>query len=142
MTIIFYLITTAPLVLLFAASYFPLVGVGRWLTKRKPFGVADAFAPFAGLLGTALAFLFFGLLGLDRFALVSEHVRTAWESSGYVYEMAQGLFSGGLCALLLASITPFVPRLARTPGITTPAAAVLVSFIAFSLWPVLCSPFI
>jgi hypothetical protein len=142
MTIIYHLVAITPLIVLFAVGYFPLVLLGRLLTKRKLFGVADAYAPFAGALGTTLAFLFFGLLGLDRFALVSEHVRTAWYSSGYIYEMVQGLFSGGLCALLLVIITPVLPRLAQKPRIATPATAVLVSFIAFSFWPVLCSPFV
>ena len=142
MTLIFYLITAAPLVVLFAAGYFPLVLVGRWLAKRQAFVVADAFAPFAGFLGTALAFLFFGLLGLDRFAFVSEHVRTAWETSGYLYEMVQGLFSGSLCAVSLVIMETSVPRLAQKPKVTTPVAAALISFVTFSLWPILFSPFV
>jgi hypothetical protein len=142
MTIFYYLVLIAPLIVLFAVGYFPIVLLGRLLTKRKLFGAADAYAPFAGAFGTALGFLFFGQLGLDRFALVSEHVRTAWESSGYIYETVQGLFSGGLCAGLLVVITASVPRLAQTPRVTILAAAVLVSFITFSLWPVLFSPFV
>jgi hypothetical protein len=142
MTIIYYLVLIAPLIVLFAVSYFPLVLLGRLLTKRELLGPADAYAPFAGALGTALAFLVFGLLGFDRFGLVSEHVRTAWQSSGYIYEMVQGLFSGGVCALLLVIVAASVPRLAQRPRVTAAVAAVLVSFITFSFWPILFSPFV
>ena len=142
MTVIYYLVLLAPLIVLFAVSYFPLVVLGRWLTKRKLFGPGDAYAQFASALGTALAFLLFGLLGLDRLGLVSEHVRTAWESSGYIYETAQGLFSGGLCAVLLVVLTACAPHFVHRHKITVPLGAVLVSFITFSVWPVLFSPFV
>jgi hypothetical protein len=141
MTIIYYLVLIAPLIVLFAVSYFPLALLGRWLTRRKLVGPADAYAPFAGALGTAFAFFLYGLLGIDRFAWVSQQVRTQWQSSGYVYEVAQGLFSGGFCALLLV-IAAAVPRLAHFPRVTIPVTAIMVSFLTFSFWPVLLSPFI
>ena len=142
MTFIYYLILIAPLAVLFALGYFPVVLMGRLITKRKLFGLADACAPFAGALGTALAFLFFGLLGFDRFAFASEHVRTAWQSSGFIYEMAQGLFSGAVCAIIVTVAGRFIPKFAERPKILTSVVAVLVAFIAFSFWPVLFSPFV
>jgi hypothetical protein len=142
MTIIYYLILIAPLIVLFAVGYFPLTLLGRWLAKRKLFGAADAYAPFAGALGTALAYLFYGLLGLDRFALVSLRVRTEWQNSGYNYEMVQGLFSGGFSALLLVVIATAVPHLAQSPKVMISVTAGVVSFMTFSFWPVLFSPFV
>jgi hypothetical protein len=144
MIIIYYLSILAPFGALFALGYFPVVLPGRRLTKRQLFGVGDAWAPIAGVLGTVVGFLFYGLNNYDRFALAPDHVRMAWQNSGmaYVYEMGQALFSGVLCAVVLLVAARFLPRLAQNPRLTTPVAALLISFIDFSLWPVFLSPFL
>jgi len=144
MTIIYYLYILAPFAALFALGYFSVALLGRLLTKRRLVEPTDAWAPVAGVLGTVIGFLFFGLNEYDRFALVPEHVRMAWRSSGlaYSYEMGQALFSGAVCALVLVIGARFLPRLAQNSRITTPVAALLISFIDFSFWPVFLSPFL
>jgi hypothetical protein len=144
MTIIYYLYILAPFAALFALGYFPVVLLDRLLAKRRLVESADAWAPFAGTLGTVVGFLFYGLNEYDRFGLAPDHVRMAWQNSGsaYFYEMGQALFSGAVCALVLVVIARFLPRLSQNSRIATPVAALLISFIDFSFWPVFLSPFL
>jgi hypothetical protein len=144
MTIIYYLYLVAPFAALFALGYFPVALLGRLLANRRLAEAADAWAPFTGALGNVVGFLFFGLNKYDRFALAPDHVRLTWQTSGlaYSYEMVQALFSGAVCALILVVIGRFLPSFSQNSRITTPVAALLISFIDFSFWPLFLSPFL
>jgi len=141
MVILYYLYLLAPFVALFALGYFPVVWLGRLLTKQRPIEPGDRYAPFTGMLGTMVGFLYFGLRGIDRFAMVPEQVRAVWQSAGFALEIVQPLVSGGLCALSLLLLTRWIPALGQSRA-TSPVLALLVSFLNFACWTVLVSPFL
>jgi hypothetical protein len=144
MTILFYLNILLPFAALFALGYFPTVLLGRQWAGDRPVGIPDVFAPIVGAAGTAVGYLFVRLYEFDRFVLAPERVRAAWMSSGlsFLYELAQSLFSGVVCGLVVLLIARFVPSVCRRASITAPVMALLISIVDFSFWPVLCSPFI
>ncbi len=139
---VYYLYILAPFAALFTLGYFPTALLGRLLTKRRLVEQTDVWAPVTGVLGTVAGFLFSGLSGFDRFALAPDHVRVTWQTSGsaFVLELWQALFSGAVCAVVLLVITRVWPRLAQNQRITTGVAALVISFIDFSLWPLFISP--
>jgi hypothetical protein len=127
---------------MFSLGYFPILVLGRIIMRQRICGNADAFAPLAALAGIILAHVIFGPLGLDRFFLVSHHVRTAWQSLGWFYELGEAVFDGVVCALILVSFEKRARRSAETLNIVTLVTAALVSFLASCVWPVLCSRFV
>ena len=62
--------------------------------------------------------------------------------SAFPYELAQSLFSGVFCAVVVLLIARFGPGVCQRARITSPVMALLISIVDFSLWPILCSPFI
>jgi hypothetical protein len=144
MVILYYLNLLLPFVALFALGYFPIVLLGRRWAGGRPVGTPDVLAPVTAAVGTAVGFLFAGLDGYDRFALAPERVRSAWMYSGqsFLYELAQSLFSGVVCAVVVLMIARLGPGVCQRARITAPVLALLISAVDFSLWPVLCSPFI
>ncbi len=144
MIILYYLYLLLPFATLFALGYFPVVLLGRQWTGGRPVRAQDFFAPVASASGTAVSFLFARLCEYDRFALAPDRVRTAWMNSGlaFPYELAQSLFSGVVCAVVVLLIARFGPGACQRARITAPVMALLISIVDFSFWPVLCSPFI
>jgi len=144
MAILFYLNILVPFAACFALGYFPVVLAGRRWAGGQPVGTPDVLAPCAAALGTAVSFLFAGLSGCDRFALASERVRQARVYSGlsFRYELAQALFSGLVCAVVVVLFARFWPRLMHRLRIVTPLAVFLISAVDFMLWPLLVSPFV
>lgn len=144
MIILFYL----PLFLLFAASfalgYLPVRLLGRWLARGMAMGNADTLAPLAGAAGTAAGFLWTGMGGLNRFVLASDHVQSVWMASGqsFLFELAQPVFSGGVCGIAVVLLNHLSPRWAERLSSMIPLAAFLVSIAAFLLWPAILGPFI
>jgi hypothetical protein len=144
MIILYYLYLLLPFAALFALGYFPIVLLARQWAGGRPVGGPDLFAPVTGAAGTAVGFLFVSLNEFDRFALAPDRVRAAWMHSGlaFPYELAQSLFSGVVCAVVLLLIARFGPSACQRARITSPVMALLISIVDFSFWPVLCSPFI
>ena len=58
----------------------------------------------------------------------------------FAFELAQSLFSGVVCAVVVVLIARFRPRLMDRLRIVAPLAAFVISAVDFSLWPVLFSP--
>lgn len=144
MTILYYLTILLPFAALFAVGYFPVRFLGRLLAEQRAIGSPDILAPLAGAVGTAVAFLFAGVSGYDRFALAPDRVRNAWMNSGlsFPFELAQSLFSGVVCAVVVVLIARSWPHLMDRLRLVTPLAAFVISAVDFSLWPVLFSPFV
>jgi hypothetical protein len=144
MIILYYFTLIAPFMALFAVGYQPVVWLGRMFMKRRIVEAADAWAALAGTAGTVVGFLFFGLTNLDRFALAPDFVRAEWQGSGsaFLYELLQSLFSGAVSALVLMLLARFRPCLCQNARLANALVALAVSFVTFSLWPVLCAPFL
>jgi len=144
MAILFYLPILLFLAASFALGYLPIRGLGRWLKPSVPLGNADTFAALASVVGTAVGFLFAGMTGYDRFAPAPERVRDVWMNSGqaFAFELAQPVFSGALCAVVVVLIVRFSPRWIPRLGRVIPLAGFLISFAVFLLWPVLLGPFV
>jgi hypothetical protein len=144
MATLFYWRMLVPLVALFALGYFPIVLAARRWAGGRPIGIPDVLAPLAGAGGTVMGFLFAGVTAYDRFAFAPSRVRNAWMNSGLSspYELAQSLFSGLVCAVVVVLIARFWPRLMERLRGAIPLAASLISAVGFSLWPVLFSPFV
>ena len=144
MTIVFYLNILLPFAALFAVGYFPVRLLARILAEQPGIGSPDILAPLAGAVGTAVGFLVVGVSGYDRFALAPDRVRNAWMSSGlsFPFELAQSLFSGLVCAVVVVSLNRLLPDPARRMRILTPVAALAISAVNFACWPVLLSPWL
>lgn len=144
MVVFYYFTLIAPFMALFAMGYLPVAWFGRMFMKRRVVEGADAWAALAGTVGTVVGFLFFGLNNLDRFALAPDHVRMEWQTSGaaFLYELLQSPFSGTVSALVLLLLARFRPQLCENARLANALVALAVSFITFSLWPVLCAPFL
>lgn len=144
MVIFFYLPILLLLAAGFALGYLPARLLGR-RTNQGPFwGNSDTFAVLASAAGTAAGFLFAGVSGFDRFALAPERVRDVWMNSGqaFVFELAQPIFSGVVCALVVILLGRFSPRWVARSGRVPPLAGLLISFADFLLWPVIFGPFV
>ena len=142
MILLFYLPILTLFAVLFALGYLPVAMLARLLTKRRLAEETDAWAALAGVIGVVAGFLFAGLSGFDRFALAPESVRMDWQNSGsaFVYEMWQIPFSGAVSALVIFAITRRWPGAARNQRLTKALAALVISFVDFSLWPILFPP--
>lgn len=139
MVVLFYL----PILLLFVASfglgYVPVRLLGRLAIKSPAMGNTDTLAALAGAVGTTVGLLFEDASGYDRFAWAPERVREAWD---FVYEFAQPILSGALCAFVVVLIVRFWPRWIPRLVMLTPLAGLSISFAVFLLWPVLFGPFV
>jgi len=144
MVILYFLPILLFLAASFALGYLPVRLLGRLLFKGVTLGNADTLAALASAAGTAAGFLFAGVTGFDRFALAPDRVRDAWMYSGqaFVFELAQPIFSGALCGVVVILIGRFSPRWVARLGMVTPLAGLLISFADFLLWPVVLGPFV
>lgn len=144
MILLYYVSLLLPFALLFAMGYFPLRFLGHLGASRQNLGWSDVLAPLAGAVGTAVGFLLAGLSGYDRFALAADGARDFWMRSGLAFplELAQALFSGGLCAILLALVARCRSRETERWSRGVPWAAFVISVVDFNLWPVLLSPLV
>jgi hypothetical protein len=144
MVILYFLPILLFLAASFALGYFPVRLLGRLLVKGVAPGNADILAALASSAGTAVGFFFAGLTGYDRFALAPDRVRDAWMNSGqsFVFELAQPMFSGALCAVVVILLVRRSPCWVERLGMVTPLAGFLISFAGFLLWPVLFGPFV
>ena len=144
MVVLYYLPILLFLAASFALGYLPVRLLGRPLTPSVGWGNADTLAALAGAAGTAVGFLFAGVTGYDRFALAPDRVRDSWMNSGqsFMFELAQPIFSGALCAVVVILIVRFAPRWVARLGRVIPLAGLLISFADFLLWPVIFGPFV
>jgi len=144
MVILYFLPPFLLLAASFALGHLPVRLLARWLSKGVALPDADALPALAGAMGTALGFLFAGMTGYDRFALAPERVRDAWMNSGqaFLFELAQPVFSGALCAGVVLCGGRISPNWHARLGMVSPLAALLISFVDFLLWPVLFGPFV
>lgn len=144
MMILFYLPLLLFLAASFALGYFPVRLLGRLLVRSVAMGNADTLAPLAGAAGTAAGFLWTGMGGLNRLALASDRVQSAWAASGqsFLFELAQPVFSGVLCGLAVVLLNRLSPPWAGRLSPMTPLAAFLVSLAVFLVWPAILGPFI
>jgi len=138
----FLVVFVVPLAVVFAVGYFPVLLGATMLTRRRWLNGADVCTPFASATGTALAYFASGFLEINRFAFAPQHTREAWQSGGFVYEIAQALLNGFVSALLLVILARFAPKLVRFPWVAKPLVASLLSVVVFWFWPALLSPFV
>lgn len=126
----------------FALGFLTVRLLGRRLVKEVTLGDAVNLGALSSAAGTAAGFLWAEVTGFDRFALAPDRVRDAWMYSGrsFILELAQPVFSGALCAVVVILIARYSPRWVARLGIVTPLAGLLISFADFLLWPAIFGP--
>jgi hypothetical protein len=135
----FLIVFIIPFAGLFAMGYFPALSLPMLIVRRNWITRVDVYVPLAGAIGSSVAFLLIGLCGIDRFALVSDHVKSVWYTSGYTYELIQPFFSGVVSGSIFALLSALNNRVSQMQQLAKPVVASAVSFVALWLWPTVVS---